>query len=167
VANVFPPRRVPPSVPSIEITAEQRERLDALRERLGDAHAGEYASVRPVDAMEYLLDLADETDDLAPGDAASAAGDAASPAAEGDDAGSEAEAEADADEEGADDEAADDGGGASPAGGGGILDILGNHDDKWREADGEERYEVDLPDGGVETARTRDDVKAILFEHYR
>lgn len=157
-------------MPSIEITAEQRERFDALRDRLEAAQAGEYASVRPADAMEYLLDLADETDDLAPGDASdvpSESDDTGSAESESDDG--EGEAEEGVDDGGADDEAADDGGGAAPgsAGGGGILDILGNHEDRWREADGEARYEVDLPGGGVETARTRDDVKAILFEHYR
>ena len=49
---------------------------------------------------------------------------------------------------------------------GGLLNLLERHDDKWREADGDERYEVELEDGSVETARTKDDVKAILFEHY-
>jgi hypothetical protein len=48
-----------------------------------------------------------------------------------------------------------------------MLDLLDDHSERWREAEGEARYEVDLPDGGTETARTRDDVKAILFKNYR
>ncbi len=47
-----------------------------------------------------------------------------------------------------------------------MLSLLDTHEDKWREADGDARYEVDLPDGGVETARTKDDVRALLFRNY-
>ena len=47
-----------------------------------------------------------------------------------------------------------------------MLSLLETHDDKWRSADGDARYEVDLPDGSVETARTKDDVRAVLFKHY-
>lgn len=36
--------------------------------------------------------------------------------------------------------------------------LLDQHDDKWREIDGTGRYEVDLPEGGKETARTKDDI---------
>ncbi|PSP45580.1 hypothetical protein BRC63_01530 [Halobacteriales archaeon QH_10_70_21] len=48
-----------------------------------------------------------------------------------------------------------------------MLNLLERHDDKWRDGSGEERYEVELEDGTVETERTKDDVKAILFRHYR
>jgi len=44
--------------------------------------------------------------------------------------------------------------------------LLREHDGKWRESDGETRYEVDLPDGSTEPARTKDDVRQILFRHY-
>lgn len=45
--------------------------------------------------------------------------------------------------------------------------LLDQHSEKWRHADsGEEPYEVDLPDGGVTSARTKDDVKQLLFRHY-
>lgn len=46
------------------------------------------------------------------------------------------------------------------------LSLLETHDDKWRQADGDARYEVELPDGSVETARTKDDVRAVLFKNY-
>lgn len=47
-----------------------------------------------------------------------------------------------------------------------MLSLLETHQEKWREADGDARYEVDLPDGGVAQARTKDDVRATLFKHY-
>jgi len=47
-----------------------------------------------------------------------------------------------------------------------MMSLLDTHDDKWREADGDARYEVELPDGDVETARTKDDVRALLFKNY-
>ena len=47
-----------------------------------------------------------------------------------------------------------------------MMSLLDTHEDKWREADGDARYEVELPDGDVETARTKDDVRALLFRNY-
>ena len=47
-----------------------------------------------------------------------------------------------------------------------VNQMLREHDDKWRESGGDEPYEVDLPDGTSETARTRDDVRQLLFRHY-
>lgn len=47
-----------------------------------------------------------------------------------------------------------------------MLSLLETHQDKWREADGDARYEVDLPDGSTEAVRTKDDVRATLFRHY-
>ncbi|OYR87878.1 hypothetical protein DJ72_01085, partial [Halorubrum distributum] len=47
-----------------------------------------------------------------------------------------------------------------------MMSLLDTHADKWREGDGDARYEVDLPDGSVETARTKDDVRALLFRNY-
>lgn len=44
--------------------------------------------------------------------------------------------------------------------------LLTDHEDKWREGEGEEPYEVDLPDGTTETVRTKDDVRGLLFKHY-
>ena len=48
-----------------------------------------------------------------------------------------------------------------------MMSLLDTHDDKWGESSGDERYAVDLPDGSTEHVRTKDDVKALLFEHYR
>lgn len=47
-----------------------------------------------------------------------------------------------------------------------MLSLLETHDDKWRETDGDARYEVELPDGSVQSARTKDDVRAVLFKNY-
>lgn len=47
------------------------------------------------------------------------------------------------------------------------MSLLDQHDDKWRESSGDEPYEVDLPDGGTETVRTKDDIKRLLFQHWR
>jgi hypothetical protein len=139
----------------LRIREDQAERLAEIQEELAAAHAGPYASVQTEDAVEYLLDLAEEADDR---------GTPAESAEESDTASASASAEASATDEDAgqsEDEASDD------DSAGGMFDLLETHSDKWREADGEEPYEVDLPDGGVETVRTRDDVKATLFREYR
>jgi len=48
-----------------------------------------------------------------------------------------------------------------------MMSLLDRHDDKWAITDGEEgKYSVTLPDGGTETVRTKDDVRAMLFKHY-
>jgi len=47
-----------------------------------------------------------------------------------------------------------------------MMQLLDTHEDKWREGDGEARYEVDLPDGSTESAQTKDDVRALLFKNY-
>ncbi|MEF8840375.1 MAG: hypothetical protein V5A62_01945 [Haloarculaceae archaeon] len=48
-----------------------------------------------------------------------------------------------------------------------MMSLLNTHDDKWRTAEsGDAPYEVDLPDGGTKSARTKDDVKRILFTNY-
>jgi hypothetical protein len=47
-----------------------------------------------------------------------------------------------------------------------MLSLLETHSDKWSSADGDARYEVELPDGTTESARTKDDVRAALFKHY-
>jgi hypothetical protein len=49
-----------------------------------------------------------------------------------------------------------------------MMSLLDTHDDKWGESSSaDERYQVTLPDGGVEHVRTKDDVRALLFKHYR
>ena len=156
-------------MPELSITESQKERFDALREELAAEHAGPYASVQPQDVVDYLLDLAEsaeEPDRRVDGPAGDDGGDAPGETAVG---GSDEELAAD------DEATTDDGGSPLPdpaadgdldGGPGGLLNLLERHDEKWREADGDERYEVELEDGSVKTARTKDDVKAILFEHY-
>lgn len=47
-----------------------------------------------------------------------------------------------------------------------MLSLMETHDDKWWSTDGDARYKVELPDGSVESARTKDDVRAMLFKNY-
>jgi hypothetical protein len=255
-------------MPTIEITDDHRDRIEALREELTAAHAGPYASVDTGDALAYLLDLADAVEDPdrtadpaafgddEPGERVSAAtgadpdhvttdGDrggrpfdrdrarerlesrprrhsdpdaaaemdlydiaaafdvtgrsdmtkaelveavldaatslSADPFAwagvdldaDADDAagsdGDEPDAAADADDVAEEDPASEpetEGGDAGASQLDAMMSLLDTHDDKWREGDGDARYEVDLPDGDVETARTKDDVRALLFKNY-
>jgi len=249
-------------MPTIEITDDHRDRIEALREELAAAHAGPYASVDAEDALAYLLDLADAVDDPERAADAAALG-AEEPASDGRVAGEsvqpfdrerardrlesrprrhadpdaaeepdlyevaaaldvtgrsdmtkaelveatldaaeslsadpfawagvelddgEGDATDDGDEEtdetatgtdgdNDDDEESDaDDGAAAESGDGGetgqldaMMSLLDTHDDKWSEGDGDARYEVELPDGDVETARTKDDVRALLFKNY-
>ena len=149
---------------SIDVTDEQHERLDAIRESLAEDVA--YGHVRPRDAVQYLLDEHDgEGPDVTvagtggsnaeSGDADGEAGDDSADGAAGDEAD-------DAGSEDADGESADGDDRLSA-----MMNLLDTHDDKWEQADSEEtRYVVDLPDGGTEEVQTKDDVKAILFKNY-
>jgi hypothetical protein len=162
-------------MPEIEITPEQEERLRALQEDIARDVVGKYGHVRPSDAVEYLLDRYEADDetpeaDVADGDDGDDDGTASAAA---DDA---ATARADTGNEGAGDEDAgdEDAGDATDGTGGGndamlneMMSLLDTHSDKWGESSGDERYAVDLPDGSTERVRTKDDVKALLFEHYR
>lgn len=47
------------------------------------------------------------------------------------------------------------------------MSLLESHDDRWREASGDEPYEVDLPDGSTESVRTKDGVKRLIFKHWK
>lgn len=47
-----------------------------------------------------------------------------------------------------------------------MLGLMDTHDDKWWSTDGDSRYKMELPDGSVESARTKDDVRALLFKNY-
>jgi hypothetical protein len=94
-----------------------------------------------------------------------------------------APADGDAASDGSDGDPGDEAGDADPSGDGGggaadeesdetrlnaVMSLLEDNADVWREADGgEEKYVVDLPDGTTERARTKDDVRAVLFRHYR
>ncbi|RCU45923.1 hypothetical protein DU504_00560 [Haloplanus salinus] len=152
-------------MPEIEITPEQEERLRALQEDIARDVVGKYGHVRPRDAVEYLLDrhADDEESDVAAS--------AAEPGPDGADADDgSADASAATTRVGADDGESTDG----EAGSGGddamlneMMSLLDTHGDKWGESSGDERYQVDLPDGSTEQVRTKDDVKALLFKHYR
>ncbi|MFB6079404.1 MAG: hypothetical protein ABEJ81_00130 [Haloferacaceae archaeon] len=78
------------------------------------------------------------------------------------------------DDTGGDDGSTDEGAGPAAVAGGdaaeldAMMNLLADHDDRWRESDAADaRYEVDLPDGTTEHARTKDDVRGLLFRHYR
>jgi hypothetical protein len=150
-------------MPEIQVTEDQRERLRALQRRLEEEIPSPYATVRPGDAVAYLLDR--HVEEGVDPEAAAALGDAS--AAAGDDEGVEADDEDEAPDEAGDDE--DEGDEADDDGGlpSGPMNLLADHDDVWREGGGEARYEVDLPDGSTAEARTKGDVRALLFEHYR
>ncbi len=175
-------------MPDISITDDQRERLERVRAHLAEDVA--YGHVRPRDALEYLLDRFEAES----GSDATVDPPAAAPASSDDDRdneGSDAEYEvrngATPASAGATDDSSDDGdaenddtadAAATPSTGkaeqtsdarlNSVMSLLDDHDDVWREASGgEEKYEVDLPDGGTERARTKDDVRAVLFKHYR
>lgn len=139
-------------MPEISITDDQFERLSQLQETLAASQAGPYASVSLTDTVEYLLDLSETADggellttELSPNGVRPGSSEGSASDTESDDDESESD---DTDE-------------ASK-----MFNLLDTHDDKWRKADGQEPYEVDLPDGRVESARTRDDIKAILFQNY-
>jgi hypothetical protein len=162
-------------MPEIEITPEQEERLRALQEDIARDVVGKYGHVRPRDAVEYLLDRYEEDEDADPGDATVETtetddGDSATETDDGDSA-------TETDDDGGDtahvvDEGGDGTDGAATTGGDDamlneMMSLLDTHDDKWGESGGDERYEVELPDGTAEQVRTKDDVKALLFKHYR
>lgn len=138
----------------IQLSEAQHERFTVIQERLAAEYAGRYASVRPTDVVDYLLDTAETDDATAPpaSDDATPTGDTETTSRS-----TELSAEATTTETVSD----------STSDTSGVFDLLDEHSDKWQESDGEVPYEVDLPDGGNETARTRDDIKAILFKHYR
>ncbi len=47
------------------------------------------------------------------------------------------------------------------------MSLLDAHEDRWRESAGDEPYEVDLPDGSTTGVRTKDDIKRLIFKHWR
>lgn len=124
-------------MPTVDISEEQRSYLDRLRDQLEADHVDTYGHVRYRDAIQYLIDIAEGSVD------APAVGDTNDPSAN---------------PAGADDDAR-----LSE-----MMQLLETHADKWEESSAEDaRYKVELPDGGTEHVRTRDDVRAILFKHYR
>jgi hypothetical protein len=157
-------------MPDIEITPEQEERLRALQEDIARDVVGKYGHVRPRDAVEYLLDRYEDDGEPAEDSAATTPDDAGTTAATN---GATARVVADDDEPADDDDAAADTAEGDGDSGGNdamlneMMSLLDTHSDKWGDSSGDERYAVDLPDGSTEQVRTKDDVKALLFKHYR
>lgn len=146
-------------MPEIEITSEQQERLRALQEEIASDVVGKYGHVRPRDAVEYLLDRYEDDDGTPAGETMASAEMAAAEPSTTDSVtdGEDASTEDDPDTSSGDDDAMLNE----------MMSLLDTHDDKWGESDGDERYVVELPDGSSEQVRTKDDVKALLFKHYR
>ena len=146
-------------MPSVRITDEQQSQLEGLRTELSREYSGRYASVTDQDVMTFLLDLTDSVEEplaLLAKNGPNQNG----PVTE-ETASSPAKTQTEA--------SSSDGspGKAVDISLESMLKLLETHRDKWGDSDGEEPYEVELPDGEVQTARTKDDVKAILFKHYR
>lgn len=162
----------------IEIDEQQREYLERLRTELADEHVGEYGHVRYRDVVQYLIDQTKSIDGVADATSQSESATATRPD-EGDTAETD-ESDADAGDQGGDaatSESADDGGRTESSGetddGGSasrlqrMMGLLDDHDDVWERTETEEgRYAVTLPDGSTEHVRTKDDVRALLFQHY-
>jgi hypothetical protein len=143
-------------MPEIRLTDAQLERLDAVGADLEAAYVGRYGRVTPADAVDYLLDTYTPPEDAETDDKGTEA------------AGSDGTGSADASSNGSSNDSRTP---AKPAGGGSPLAaaaaLLDDNDDVWRESSGDAPYEVDLPDGSTEAVRTKDDVKRLLFKHYR
>ena len=153
---------------------QKAELIDAILDAAEQQYTNPFASVDidfpgptagDTEATEEATETDPETDTNA--NAAETAGDAdADTTAEAGDA-DETSGDGDADE-GTEADDADEG--DTSDGGSGQLDamlsLLETHDEKWWSTDGDARYKVELPDGSVETARTKDDVRAMLFKNY-
>jgi len=152
-------------MPEIDLSREQYAYVEALRDELAEEVT--YGTVRLEDAVQYLIDHHREDGDLEvsvdgdlevdPEDTDAAA-----------DGGQAVVEEADDGDGGAGDDSASGAGG--PLGSSSdkvseMMSLLEEYDDVWREADG--GYEVDLPDGDTEQVQTKDDVRALLFQHHR
>ena len=179
-------------MPEIEITEDQQEYLEDLRAELEADIVGPYGHVRISDAVQYLIDdhdgrlddvFEESTGDVEAGEAddedtneADAEDDADETDTE--DGADKTDTEDDADETDTEDDAdktdteddGDEDADEDEQGGedrlSAMMSLLDTHDDKWREMDGDARYEVDLPDGTTEDAPTKDDVRAVLFKNY-
>jgi hypothetical protein len=164
-------------MPEVEITEDQRERLRAVQEALETDVVGKYGHVRASDAVEYLLDRyeADPTDaDGTTESGGQGAGVSGEEAPDGsDDGGGDADGGSSTESTDGEGAAATVVGDATMSGGDddeldAMMNLLDEHGDRWRESDASDaRYEVELPDGTTEHARTKDDVRGLLFRHYR
>lgn len=134
-------------MPDISVSEEQYERLEDIQEDVENAFIDTYGSVQMTDAIKYLLDTY-----TPPGESHDTTTEPESDLGETDAATVASEAKE-----------------SAPHNGGPIgkaNQLLEEHDDKWQQASGDEPYEVELPDGSTESARTKDDVRQLLFRHY-
>ena len=139
-------------MPDMDISSDQQAYLDDLRSALAERHVGDYGTVRPRDALQFLIDHYEgDVDGI---DAAT-------------DSGVDTTAGADSDGSGGTDGSADSETANGPGRLQAMMALLDDHGDKWEETDGEGgKYAVTLPDGETEQVRTKDDVRALLFKHY-
>lgn len=130
-------------MPEIEIADEQAAFLEDLGAELAEDHAGEYAHVRPQDALQFLIDHFEASDGSIGG-----ATDEATPAD-------------------STDPTTDGSGTSGPDRLEAMMNLLDEHDEQWEQTDSDGgKYVVSLPDGDTEQVRTKDDVRALLFKHY-
>lgn len=151
-------------MPEIRLTEDQLERLEAVAADVEAAYVGRYGRATTADALDYLLDTytppSEREGDAERGSATSSNGASADGTTNGD---GESTPEKNAGQKAKKS--------AKPAGGGSplaaVAALLEENDDVWRKSEGDAPYEVDLPDGSTEAVRTKDDVKRLLFKHYR
>jgi hypothetical protein len=155
-------------MPEIRLTDDQLERLEDVCDAIETAYVGPYGRVTPADAVDYLLDTYSPPSDHEAGNGAAAPDTDADPSSDGPGANGATNGDGDA-KNGS--EQAKTKASTKPSDGGSPLAaaaaLLDDNDDVWRESDGDAPYEVDLPDGSTEGVRTKDDVKRLLFKHYR
>ena len=158
-------------MPEIRLTEDQLERLEAVTADVEAAYVGRYGRATTADAVDYLLDTYTppserEGDADARSTTASSNGASANGAAKGNGtADGKGESESDDEASSNGEKSAKPQGGDSPLAA--VAALLEDNDDVWRKSDGDAPYEVDLPDGSTEGVRTKDDVKRLLFKHYR
>lgn len=131
-------------MPDISVSAEQVRRLESVASDLEAVYVGEYGHVRHRDALEYLLDTYTPPSEIAETDPYESSAVA-----------SESHADTPASDQSPEETLQQ------------AMDLLSTHADKWREGSGDEPYEVDLPDGSTEAVRTKDDIKRLLFTHWK
>jgi hypothetical protein len=166
-------------MPEVELTEEQYEYLESLRTEISDEFVGPYGHVRMADAMQYLIDTHDgevdpalldgdvsETDSsgTASGGTGGIEDDGEPDTSEGDGTGTDPADESEPDADGAESSGGDD---SDEEKLNSMMQLLDQHDEVWQKAGNDAGYEVELPEGGTETVKTKDDVRALLFKHYR
>lgn len=163
-----PPSETDGSPPDIEGLTTIDGVGEATAESLAAAGfetVADVAAAAPGDLTE-IRGIGDEQAVSIAAAAATQRGDAADGSESDSDSGSESGPGSDAESDG--DGREDEDAGASPENTlKQAMSLLDAHDERWREASGDEPYEVDLPDGSTEPVRTKDDVKRLLFKHWR